>query len=320
MKKNDSMNKSKKSFFYRNASRLILIAVFVIAAALSLLISANSFFGLDALKLKELFGIHEFSHSADDYPLSVHFIDVGDGDSILISCEGKYALIDTGSQSLDGTVKKHLQHYGTDHIDLFVATHTDADHIGDFRSVAESFSISEAFVSSQNPDEKDKTPAEESLFSEIKTHNIKLTVPTPQKYDLGGAVLEVISPQKSYSESNDNSIVIRMTYKNVSFLFTGDAGIKAEKDLISSGTDIQCNVLKVSHHGSKTATSQEFLDAVSPTYAVVSVGGANKSLPDRDVISRIEACGADLFRTDLNGSVIIASDGTTIRAFTESGV
>lgn len=294
---------------------LIVLHIFFILVILYLAGFSEIIFRESSL----IFGFDEFSKKADSYPLSVHFIDVGNGDSILICFEEKTILIDTGDFSLDGKSKEYIEHKGIEKIDIFIATHMDSDHIGDFESIAENFQIGEVWLSENSINiPENKGSAEKSFFEIIKSKNIKTFYPKSESCKLGELVIDTFPPQRKYSEENDNSLVVRINYKNISYLLTGDAGTAAEKDMILSGRDIHSDILKLGHHGSKTATSEEFLKSVSPKYAVVSVGDDNKYLPNRDTIERTENFGAKILRTDIDGSIIIASDGINIKTFLEN--
>lgn len=265
-----------------------------------------------------VFGFEEFSQKADSDPLSVHFIDVGTGDSILICCEGKNILIDTGSPSLNGKTTQYLKHKNIQKIDIFIATHMDSDHIGDFKSIAENFIIHEIWFSQEsiNPENK-QSKYEKALLNIIKENQVNIFYPEAKTYNFAQFSIDVFPPSKKYEEENDNSLVIKLNYQEISFLFTGDAGFSAEEDLIQSGRNIQSDILKVGHHGSKTATSEKFLNAVSPKYAVISAGEDNPYLPNKEVVQRLKNKNIEILRTDFEGCVIIAWDSKNIHIFSE---
>lgn len=264
-------------------------------------------------------GITEFSMVADDYPLSVHFIDVGNGDAILIHTDSVNIMIDSGEYTLKGRSAGYLQHFGVENIDLFIATHSDSDHIGDFSHISDKCEIDRIWVSEYAPSENESSTEDEKLlYKTAKDKNIHIQRPKTGKYKIGDMTVDVLSPNKQFGNDNDNSLIVKISYQNISMLFTGDAGKAAEKELLDKSTDVSADILKVAHHGSKTATTEKFLDAVSPKYAIISVGNDNKYLPDRYTIERISNSGAEICRTDLDGSVIIASDGKNIEVFKEN--
>ncbi len=264
-------------------------------------------------------GISEFSSKADDYPMSVHFIDVGNGDAILVHTDDANIMIDCGEYTLNGTAAEYLSHFDIDGIDLFIATHNDSDHIGDFSHISEKYEIGELWTGKYPPETNNSRTEDENILYRIAgDKKIKIKCPETGRYEVGDMTVDVLSPDKEYGNDNDNSIVVKISYKEISILFTGDAGKAAEKNLLEENADVAADILKVSHHGSKTATTEEFLGAVSPKYAVISVGTKNKYLPDKDTVKRLEDSGAEIYRTDLDGSVIAASDGKNISIFKEN--
>ena len=263
-------------------------------------------------------GISEFSYHAKEYPLAVHFIDVGNGDCVLIHTDEVNILVDTGEYSCSGKAAEYLKREGIEQIDLFIATHSDSDHIGDFASVADSTDIKEIWFSRFCiKDQSEQNEDEKIFFRTLKEKNIKLTCPETGKYYFGELSLEIIAPTEDMGSDNDNSIVFRITYKQKSFLFTGDAGKKTEQQLLKSGKDISCDVLKVGHHGSKGSTTSAFLQAASPACAVISAGDDNIYLPNRDIVDRLQDFGCEIYRTDTDGCIIIATDGKELTVFTE---
>lgn len=308
-------NSKHKHIFLKSIGIIFLCLLIIIL----FLIDKNVFFGINTKTIYSFWGINEFSWKSDNYPLSVHFIDVGCGDCILIKCNNKTALIDTGNLTESGKAKYYLEHNGIEKLNLFIASHTDSDHIGDFSSIADNFKVDEIWISQFCiPDSGNQTEYEKTLFSNISEKNIKIVFPNiQQSYFLGDAELKVLSPTRKYNTRNDNSLVIKLIYKNVSFLFTGDAGEDVETTLLENNSDIGSTVLKLAHHGSKSATTQEFINAVSPKYAVISAGDENKYLPNRTVVKRVEDFGCEILRTDINGSIIIATDGNDIKTFKE---
>ena len=263
-------------------------------------------------------GLEHFSKPAKMYPISVHFIDVGCGDSILITADERNILIDTGKYSLRGDAAYYLKKAGIKRIDLFIASHTDGDHIGDFCSVADNIGIDKLWLSkyAKKPVSK-QSEAEKAFYSKIDELGIKTENPELGIYDFGSFTIEVMSPDKNFSDENENSLVLRLCYKDVSFLFMGDAGKKAEKNLVSSGEDLHSDILKAGHHGSNGSSTSEFLKAVKPSFTIISAGEENKYLPSRNCIGRISTCGSEILRTDLDGTIIIVSDGKELSYITE---
>lgn len=248
------------------------------------------------------------SQSADG--LSVHFIDVGQGDCILVCCDGKNMIIDAGTKEYAGTVKDYLSSCGVRSLDYVVCTHPHDDHIGAMSSIINDFDVDTIIMS----DATTTTQSYENLLYAIS--NKKKTITSAKvgdTYKLGGSTFVILAPEREYDDLNNTSVVIKLTYKNNSFLFTGDASEESENDILAAGEDLGADVLKVGHHGSSTATSQDFLNAVNPSYAVISAGlGNSYGLPSAETVKRLKDGGIKTLRTDINGTIVFTSDGTKI--------
>lgn len=251
---------------------------------------------------------------------AVHIIDVGQGDGILIQTREKSVLIDAGERDQGQTVCDYLKSVGVKKLDLVIATHPHADHIGGLSQVLEQFSAGEVLMPQVADSMVPTTAVFRRLLEAIEKQNVPVTAARPDlSYDLGdGVLLTVLSPAGDYEDLNDYSVVCRLDSGETSFLFTGDAEKQVEKDLISAGANLQADVLKAGHHGSSTSSSEAFLDAVSPRIAAVSCGAGNDyGHPHREVMASFSQRGITVYRTDLKGSVVFATDGKNITVQTE---
>lgn len=250
-----------------------------------------------------------------DSSFAVHFIDVGQADCALVMCDGAYMLIDGGNAEDSDLVFSYLKKHGIDHLDYLVATHAHEDHIGGLSGAAYAATVGTAL----SPVTEGSTKVFKNLVKSLEQQNVSLTVPQPKdSFPLGSAQVRVLGPVKAYEEANDTSIVLSVTYGQTSFLFTGDMESAAEADLVESGADLSATVLKVGHHGSSSSTSYRFLREVLPDYAIISVGEGNKyGHPNEEVLSRLSDAGATVYRTDLCGTIIAKSDGSTVTFQTE---
>ncbi len=243
--------------------------------------------------------------------LTVHYIDVGQGDCALIECDGHYMLIDAGNNHKGAAVEDYLQYQGVTTLDYVIGTHPDADHIGGLDVAICSFDCGTIFL----PDVANDTRTYEDVIRAIDEKNYQITDPVAgDTYALGSASFTIIAPNRDYgSELNDWSVGILLQNGRNRFLFTGDAGEDAEEDILENGMDISADVYQVAHHGSRTGTAEDFLKAVDPVYAVISAGENNQyGHPASEVLNRLRTEGVQVFRTDEQGTIIAVSDGTDI--------
>ena len=247
--------------------------------------------------------------------LSVHIIDVGQGDSIFIYCDGENMLIDGGPGVADGKTDAYLKSYGITSLKYLIATHPHEDHIGGLPAVLGNIKSQTLIM----PDATTNTSIFTDFLNIIKLKGLKATKPVPgTKYSLGGGSFTILAPNASYDDLNNMSVVIRFVYKNNSVLFTGDCSKASEEDILKKGFELKSDVLKVGHHGSTTATSDAFLKAVKPSLAVISAGKNNiYKLPDNSTLIKLKAAGVKTLRTDQSGTIIIESDGDKITYTTE---
>lgn len=242
--------------------------------------------------------------------LSIHFIDVGQGDATLIMCDSHAMLIDTGDNSKGTTLQLYLNKQGVDKLDYLVLTHPDADHIGGADVIITKFDIDNIFMSDYTED----TKTYREVLDALKQKNESWSMPAVgDTYALGDAAFTILAPLDTYSSTNDSSIALMLTHGENKFLFTGDCSEDAEDDLVADGQNLSADVYQVGHHGSRYSSSQNLMDAVSPTYAVISCGEDNSyGHPSAEVLNRFRAMGIQVFRTDEQGSIVATSDGTDI--------
>jgi len=244
--------------------------------------------------------------------MRVHYIDVGQGDSILIQANGVNMLIDAGPADSAESLTAYLRKQNVRKLHYIVASHPHEDHIGGMASVIRKFDVGKFYAP--------RVTADTSYFAEmaacLKRKGITITPARPGiRFSLGeGVECTILSPcGDGYDNLNNYSAVVKVTYGSSSFLFTGDAEELAESEIIGSGVDIDCDVLKVGHHGSSTSTSGRLLEAVSPETAVISVGSRNDfGHPNRKVLNALESMETQVYRTDIDGTVVLESDGIKI--------
>jgi len=234
---------------------------------------------------------------------AVHFIDVGQGDSILIKTESKAILIDGGERNQGSKVVDYLRVQGVTKLDLVIATHPHSDHIGGLIAVLESLPVERVI----DPGVPHTSNTYLTFLELIEEKGISFHKAKHEVIELGqGRQLEIFAPQGDYSSLNNYSVVARLLAEGVSVLFTGDLEQEGEKELMQT-YDLAADVLKVGHHGSSTSTSPEFLEHVNPKYAVILVGAGNDyGHPHREILARLS--DIDIYRTDLLGHIVLTID------------
>lgn len=246
--------------------------------------------------------------------LTVHYIDVGQADCALLSCDGEYMLIDGGNRGDSQLVVSYLEQQGVEQLTAVVCTHAHEDHVGGLPSVLAVYPAQAVYA----PTNTYASEIFDSFLHYTDQQGLSVTIPAPgDVLTLGEATLTVLGPVKSYPDTNNTSIVLKVEYGETAFLFTGDMETQAETDMLDyweGRMDWNCDVLKVGHHGSNTSTGYRFLNEVNPTYGVISVGAGNDyGHPHEEPLSRLKQAGVIVLRTDKLGHVIASSDGTTLR-------
>lgn len=243
--------------------------------------------------------------------LLIHYIDVGQADSILIQVNNKNLLIDAGNKSDGSSIVSYLKDHKVKNLDYIVATHPHEDHIGGMSTVLKSFTIGDFYAPKKSSD----TNTFENMITALNGKKI-YAVKGGVKLDLGeNTVFEFLAPNGSnYKEINDYSAVVKLTYGNNKFLFMGDAEKLSEEEILKANYDVKSDVLKVGHHGSSTSSSKAFLDKVKPSIAVISVGKDNDyGHPNKETLSEFKKRNYKLYRTDIDGTIVLESNGTSIK-------
>lgn len=246
---------------------------------------------------------------------SVHFIDVGQGDCTLVMSGGQSLLIDAGENGHETEVLNYLRSMNIKKLNYIIATHQHSDHIGGIPEVLEEFEADNIIMPRLT---KAQTPTNSTYTAFLKAvQNSKAKVISAKPgltYTLGDASFEILGPVTNDCEDiNSMSAVTKITYGETSFLVTGDAEKDEELEIIENGADLDCDVLRVGHHGSSTSSSREFLEAVTPEVCVISCGANNDyGHPHDKALKRISYQTDEVYRTDICGSIVMTSDGENI--------
>lgn len=265
---------------------------------------ATAFLGQNEEKVASNQAIqNEINTAVTNGNLQVYYIDVGQADSILVQCDGQNMLIDAGTNEAGEDVVNFLKERQITKLDYLLGTHPHEDHIGGLDDVIDNFTIGTIYL----PDIQTNTKTFEDVLDAAANKDLTITTPkVGDNFSLGQANLEVMSSILDEDNLNLSSLVLRMVYGENSFLFMGDAEVQNEQERNWPQTQI----LKVGHHGSDTSTSQEFLNQVKPEVAVISVGKDNSyGHPNQEILNRLQQMNVEVYRTDLDGTICISSDG-----------
>lgn len=300
------MRKSKSAFCKRIACLLALSSVFLFSAC---------------DELKNVIGDVENltsntqTSSQNEKEMVCHFIDVGQGDSEFLELpNGETMLIDASTKDMSDTIIDYIEQQGYSRIDYVIATHPHADHIGGMAEVIEHFDVGTVYM----PKAETDTKTYENLLTTIQDKGLKIKTAKAGVtiLDTNDLDIDILAPNKDkYTDLNNYSAVVKVTYKDNSFLYMGDAETDSEEEITA---DVSADVIKVGHHGSDTSSGKDFVESVSPDYAVIEVGEGNSyGHPKSEIMERWENVGAKVYRTDLNGNIVITSDGENISIKTE---
>lgn len=256
-----------------------------------------------------------------DGDLQVHMLDVGQADCLLVRIPDgntvKNILIDAGTSEGYGAavVENYLNSLGIKEIEYMIITHPHLDHIGAADEVIKGYTVKNVIM----PDCEYSTSSWTRVLSALDTENVNtIFAEVGKTYTVGEAVLKILAPSADMlkdKDANNFSVVVRLTYKNNSFMFTGDAHVESEAEMLNTfpKSELKCDVLKIGHHGSSTSSSQAFLYAVDPKIVLMSLGKDNDyGHPHKETMEKLNAMNVELLRTDELGTVILVSDGTTV--------
>lgn len=247
--------------------------------------------------------------------LTVHYLDVGQADASLIICEEATMLIDGGNAADSDFIYAYLKKLGITSLDYIVCTHAHEDHVGGLSGALNYATVDTVYCPVTEYDSR----AFGSFVKYTQAQGKSIEVPSAgDTFMLGSAMVTIIGPVKEYRETNNTSIILRIAFGDTSFLFTGDAKYEAEHDILEKEFELKSTVLKVGHHGSNTSTSYSFLREVCPDYAVISCGKDNSyGHPHEETLSKLRDADVAVYRTDMQGTIIVTSDGHSVSFTTE---
>lgn len=249
-----------------------------------------------------------------DGHLNVHFIDVGQGDATLLAGPDFTILIDTGRHDRNEVVP-YLKSVGVEQIDLLIGTHPHADHIGQMDKVLQHFPVQEVWMSG----DIHTSQTFERVLDAILDSDADYVEPRRgEQYEIGSARIEVLHPDELTGDLNGGSISLRLQYGEIAFLFSGDAESEQEQSMVDSGLNLKAHIFHAGHHGSSTSNTEVFLKAIAPEVAVISAGIDNSyGHPHAEVVERLEQLGIEIYRTDIDGTIVLTTDGKSYQIQSE---
>lgn len=250
------------------------------------------------------------SDIAADSSFEVHYIDVGQADASLVMCDGKYMLIDGGNAEDSSLIYAYLKEHGIRELDYLICTHVHEDHVGGLAGALNYAQVNNVLCPTKEYD----TGAFESFKKYANQQNKEIIIPTPgMEFFIGSADCIILAVNTVESDPNNSSIVMKISYGNTSFLFSGDAEQEVERVIIEAGYDVNCTVMKVPHHGSDTSLSYRWLNESMPKYGVISVGKDNQyGHPTENTLSKLRDADIIVYRTDMQGHIVCISDGNDV--------
>ena len=290
----------------KNNTKLISGVVIIIIAVLAF---AGSKLIKDPETLFEDTGLRN-SQQTESNMMYVDFIDVGQGNCTLVHMGDTAILVDSGEVGAAQTVISYIKNLGIDELDCVLVTHPHSDHMGAMTKILYEFEIKD-LIMPEIPEDIIPTNSTYEKFLTAVSDNAENVIPAEagMTYSYGEMNLEILAPLHGYDNLNDMSAVSRVSFGETSVMFMGDASTAVEKDLLNTGKDFSSDIINIGHHGSKTASSQKWLEAVNPEFAVICCGAGNEyGHPHSVVTERLDNIGIEYYRTDLNGTVVFQSN------------
>ena len=266
----------------------------------------------------DIYSPKEQSLSGDTAKLRVHFIDVDQGDCTLLESDGEFVLIDAGEKEYSSTVIKSLNSRNANSLKYVIATHPHSDHIGGLAKVIDKVDT-ENFITVETDQ---NTSTWKNVLKAVDRNDVNyIDAKVGDTYAFGEASFTILAPlSDKYDGYNNYSVVTMVQCGKIRFLLTGDAEKESEKEMLDAGTDLKADVLKCGHHGSSTSSTAAFLKAVDPAYAIISCGKYNDyGHPHKETLKKLKLLGCTYLRTDNNGTIVAATDGTHLALTAERG-
>ena len=317
-----SGRKNKNAYHF---SRLKKKQKKILAYVIIVLIVVSVFFVLDSTEIASISEIKNTLGSIDgvepvDSNFAIYYLDVGQSDCTIVICNNEVLMIDCGTFNQLNTIRQSLRTLEIDTIDYMVITHQHDDHMGSATEIIDDWKVENFIMPRLSQSNNVTSKTYNVLINTVDSQNInKIPAQDIDSFMLGEALVEILSPTVQSNNLNNMSVVLKITYGGTEFLFQGDAETKIENDLLRSDYDIDVDVLKSGHHGSKTSSSEKYLDVVTPKVAIISSGaGNNYGHPNGNILERLESDDIPTFVTSLDGDITVSSDGEKITVYTQN--
>ncbi len=317
--KNGENNKNAYKFHILTQKERRKAFIIVILCIFGLIITILEIFGITNWHKVSVFSGAVDGIKVADTNFAVYYLDVGQSDCSIVVCNDEVMVIDTGSYPQLVDIQEALYALEVKTINYLVVTHQHDDHMSGVERLIEHYDVENIIMPRLSEENMVESETYNRLLHAITDHNVNpLVAQNLDSFNLGGATIDILAPQKQHKELNNMSIVMKITYGETSFLFQGDAESQVEKDLLFSDYDLTADVLKLGHHGSKTASTEKYLDAVNPKFAIVSCGQGNSyGHPRVSVMEYLVERDIKYYITVDNGDITVASDGKNIEVFTQ---
>lgn len=316
-----SVKKDKYSYNYFQLTEINYKRIFVMSVICIVFITLATLHLSGAATLNE---IKAFFGGIDgvkpqDSDFAVYFLDVGQGDCTVISCDDKTMMIDCGTSNQENTVRQSIYTLNVEKLDYLVITHQHDDHMGGADKLLSYVEVDNLIMPRLTLENNVNTNTYNELLKTVNSKNInKIPAQDCKSFMLGSAFVEILSPTKHSNNINNMSVVVKVTYGETEFLFQGDSESTVENQLINSGADIDIDVLKAGHHGSNTSSNEKFLTETSPVFAVASCGDDNSyGHPNGNVLERYDKNNIPVYVTSFSGDITVTSDGEIITVYTQ---
>ena len=292
----------------------------VIITIIGVIVYILDFTGVSSIsEIKNVFGAIDGVKPVDS-DFAVYYLDAGQSDCTIVICDDKVLMIDCGTYNQLNRIRQSIHTLEIDEIDYMLITHQHDDHMGSAVDLISNLTVKNFIMPRLAESNNVTSKTYNVLINTLNSKNInKIPAQDCKSFMLGDALVEILSPVTQSNNLNNMSVVLKITYGNTEFLFQGDAESKIENDLLRSDFDIDVDVLKVDHHGSKTSSTDKYLDFTSPQIAIFSSGyGNNYGHPNGTILERFEQKGITAFSTFLNGDITVSSDGKIITVYTQN--